>query len=94
MSKITRDNVKDFLQEYAKSLQEFELPKEDFPLSSRIHMVRNGQVTIHTSDGRHIATLKVEGDNCCPSMPLGPATLAYGKLFCELSNAFAEVVYG
>lgn len=87
---MKEEQVLPFLKDYAKSLLDFDLPRSDFPLYCKSHMAAGGRMTIYTVDDRHVATVMVEGDNCSPSMPLGPATLLYAKLFVELANGLAK----
>ena len=83
---MNEERVLKFLKSYVGMLKDFKLPDSDFPLNTRTHMAAGGRITIHTADGRHVATVVVEGDNKSPRMPLGPAALAYAKLFVELTN--------
>lgn len=82
-------DVLPFLKDYAKALLDFDLPGSDFPLYCKSNMP-SGCMVIHTVDNRHVATVQVKGDETCPSMPLGPATLLYAKLFVQLINGLAE----
>ncbi len=86
----TKEQTIEFLKSYVEELKNFDLPDSDFPIFQRIHMAAGGRVTIHAIDGRHIATVTVKGDLSSPSMPLGPATMAYATLFVDLANAFME----
>ena len=88
-STMNKDKLYKFLSEYAKSLQNFQLPDSDFPLQTHISMGRRRAI-IQTRDGRHIASISVEGGGQSPSMPICGADIAYAKLFCELANAFSE----
>lgn len=88
---MNEEQVLPFLKDYAKFLLDFDFPEGDFPLFCKSDMP-GGRMIIETVDGRHVATIRVEGDNISPpSMPLGPAALFYAKLFVELANGLRRI---
>ena len=84
-----KEKTLEFLKGYAKTLREFNLPPSDFPLYCKTHMAGGGSVTIHTVDGRMVAGVNARDKEYNPSMPLTPSTMAYARMFVELSNGLA-----
>ena len=86
---MKKEKLENFLKNYVEVLKKFKLPESDFPLSQRT-LMSSGCCRIFTIDGRHVATISVKEDAVSPSMPVGPATFAYAKMFVELANAFMK----
>ena len=84
---MNKEKLESFLKDYAKVLQDFELPASDFPLYPRAHMA-GGRCCIYTADSRHVATITVREGGQTPSMPVCPADMEYTRMFVELANAF------
>ncbi len=85
---VDKENVLEFLKDLADSIKSFELPQSDFPLYLEGQFA--GGYRICTVDGRHVASVRVEGDCSGPSCPTGPATMAYQNMFIELANAYMK----
>lgn len=85
---VDKDNVLEFLKDIADAIKTFELPQSDFPLHLAGHFASGYRIC--TVDGRHVASIRVEGDCSGPSCPTGPATMAYQDMFVELANAYMK----
>ena len=86
---MKKEEIIDFLKDYAEVLKNFELPESDFPLNCRTHMSA-GCCRIYTVDNRHVATISVKEGGQTPSMPVCGADLEYTRMFVELANAFMK----
>jgi len=82
---MNRDNVKEFLKEYADILREGIDISDDFPLQMDVQMPV-GVIVIRTKDGRRVGSICVEGDITSPSMPISPASMTYARLFTAMGK--------
>ncbi len=86
---MKKEEIIDFLKDYAEVLKNFELPESDFPLNYRA-LMPVACCRIYTVDGRHVASISVKEGGQTPSMPVCGADLEYTRMFVELANAFVK----
>ena len=87
---MDEDKMLDFLKGYAEILKtDIDMPvmNEALPLTYRVVMA-GGCVVIETKDGLHVAAVSAKDDFTSPSMPIGPVSMTFARLFVKLVNAW------
>ena len=82
--------IMEFLQGYAEILKVDVDISEGLPLTMRAIMGA-GCVVLEGANGKHIATISVEDDFTRPSIPVGPVTMTFARLFVNLINKWGEI---